>query len=347
MPSSIPLPLRWSGALPEGDLAPLNCLYGGGEGMPVLQGAQIPKRALWPAVRVSRNGAAEAGPTGVPWVNANGWLIRLSRFLDPARPVVLDTVSPAAAAASSHLLAIADAMAYGASWVVTHTPESWPAARTALQFFEKNEVWRAWEPVAALAVISEFAGADEWIGGECLNLLARRQIGTRLAKPGDVSALASIRAAAWVSKQAVPYESYLPWIRGGGVLIVEGEANTRTEGKGRVIGRPEPWDNAYAAAAGVHLALTRRSDVLRLWNAGSFNSYLQEDAEGRRGVVQLINYAGNRSSDDTSIWLARPWKSALLSTFEKQTPLKPRLSNGGIEIPLPPVGVYAAIELEG
>jgi len=345
MAQLFPLPLRWQGKLPAGDLAPLNCLFGGGDGMPVLQGARIPKRALWPGVRVSGNGAAEAGPTGAPWVNANGWLIRVSRFLDATKPVVLDTRP--LAAGSSHVLAVADAMAYGASWVVSHSPETWPAVRAALLFFERNAAWRAWEPVAALAMIGEFAGADESIGGECLNLLARRQVGYRLAGPGDLAALNGVGAAAWISKQPVPYEKYLSWIRDGGTLIVRGEANSRAEGNGRVIGRAEAWDDVYAATAGIHLALTRRTDVLRLWNAGSFNSYYQMEPGGKRGVVHLINYAGNRGSDDASIWLARAWKRAALSTFDKQAPLKTRASNGGIEIALPQLGVYAAIELEG
>lgn len=295
--------------------------------MPALQGAQIPKRALWPGVRVSANGASEAGPTGAPWVNANGWLIRLSQFKDAGKPVVFDTKPAAASKASSQVLAVADAMAYGASWVVTHSPETWPAVKAAIQFFERNAAWREWQPVAALAVIGDFAGADEVIGGECLNLLARRQIGYRLAAPGD--ALEDVGAAVWVSKSAPPMAKYRPWIQRGGKFIT-----------------PESWDDVYAAVAGIHLTLTRRTDVLRLWNAGSFNSHYLEEPGGKRGVVHLINYAGNISSDDTSIWLARLWKKAVLSTFEKRTPLKSTASNGGIEIALPPLGVYAAIELE-
>jgi len=81
MAQPFPLPLRWSGALPAGDLAPVNCLYGGGSGLPPLEGAHIPKRAQWPSVRVNNKGAAEAGPTGAPWLNANGWVIRDAQII--------------------------------------------------------------------------------------------------------------------------------------------------------------------------------------------------------------------------------------------------------------------------
>jgi len=310
--------------------------------MPALTGAQIPKRAQWPSLGMTGNGRADAGPTGAPWVNANGWLVRIARFLDPTKPVVLDTVPSPSARPASHVLAVADAMAYGGAWAVQFAAETWPAVQKALAFFERNAAWRAWEPVAELTLISTFTGADESIAGECLNLLTRRQVGVRLASPGSP---VETRAAAWVSNTPVPYEKYMSWIRGGGTLIVHGEDNSRTEGNGRIIGRPESWSNAYAAASGIHLALTRRTDVLRLWNAGSFNSYYQQAAN--RGVVHLINYSTNRGADNVSIWLARPWKQATLTTFENRTPLMPRASNGGIEIPLPQLGVYAAIELEG
>lgn len=350
MAQSVRLPLRWSGALPAGDLAPLNCLYGGGEGLPVLtadelRSVQIPKRALWPSVRTGGTGGAEAGPTGAPWVNSNGWLIRVLRLRDAARPVLLDTKPAAAARPASHVLAVADAMAYGASWIVSHSPETWPQVQKALRFFVQHGEWRDWKPVAALAIISDFTGVNETSGSECLNLLTRRQVGFSLAAPGDLDALADVRAAVWVSELPVPMEKYLPWVRGGGTLIVLGDYS-RAEGKGRVIGLEETWKDAYGAATGIHRALSRRNDVLRLWNAGSFNSFYRMEPGGHRGVAHLINYAVNLSSNDTSIWLARPWKKATLSTFDGQTLLKTRAANGGIEIPLPPLGVYAAIELE-
>lgn len=346
MPQFHPLPLRWTGTLPAGDLAPLNCLYGGGAGMPALTGAQIPKGAQWPSVRVNKRGGAEAGPTGAPWLNANGWLIRRARHLEPGKPVVIDAQPPAGARPGSYVLAAVEAMTYGAAWAVTHTPETWPGVRGAIQFFTAHAEWREWAPVAALTVVSDFTGDDEFLGDEFLNLLTRRQVGLRLAAPGNVAALQGAGAAVWASKKPVPYAQYMGWIRSGGTLIVQGEANSRTEGKGRVIGRAEEWDDVYAAVTGTHLAMTRRTDVLRLWNAGSFNSFYQAAPDGRRGVAHLVNYAGNRSSDDTSIWLSKPWKKATLTTLDKQTPLKPMATNGGIELSLPPVGVYAAIELE-
>src|SRR5579883_2158439 len=42
----------------------------------------------WPGVRLSRHGAdAEAGPTGVPWVDSNGWAVRLAKAIHPESAV--------------------------------------------------------------------------------------------------------------------------------------------------------------------------------------------------------------------------------------------------------------------
>src|SRR5438067_1957515 len=53
---------------------------------PVLSdaGASVIK-GEWPGVRLSRGAAAQAtaGPTGVPWVDSNGWLIRLESARRP------------------------------------------------------------------------------------------------------------------------------------------------------------------------------------------------------------------------------------------------------------------------
>src|SRR5512142_1027962 len=42
----------------------------------------------WPGVKLTQSGAldrASAGPTGVPWVDSNGWKIRLTAALEPGR----------------------------------------------------------------------------------------------------------------------------------------------------------------------------------------------------------------------------------------------------------------------
>ncbi|MGH2668774.1 MAG: hypothetical protein ACRDH5_06610 [bacterium] len=75
-------------------------------------------KGLWPGVRRqrARGGGADAGPTGSPWVDSNGWLIRLERL--KSAHVLIASDPPQGAGASAFVLAVADAAAYGGRWVV-------------------------------------------------------------------------------------------------------------------------------------------------------------------------------------------------------------------------------------
>lgn len=285
------LPVRWSDKLPA-DISPFNCTVGGPAPAPAdleaLEGAE------WPSAQAS----ASAGPTGAPWVTSNGWRIRIARHRQGAngRWPMLDTAPKSA----SHALAVADAMAYGGVWLARYDPSTWAEVTAAVRFYAKYAGRLAWAPVAALAVIGEFGHPFE---EEFVNLLARRQVGFELLKPGD--------------RSKAPHSVDL---------------------------RRVPRDDPYAAVAATHLRIGRKSDVLRLWNGGAINTHYT--ASGAQGLCHLVNYTGRRAAHDVSVWFARRWRSASLATPEGTTALPVRPVNGGIEIPLPPVAVFATIELE-
>jgi hypothetical protein len=271
-------------------------------------------------------------------VNANGWMIRLALFREPARMPWVDTKPPASARPEEYVLAASEAMVYGGSWIVTHTPESWSSVQKALRFFVARGAEADWQPVASLGVMN----VNDAFGEEYLNLAARRQIGYRISKPADLDPLP---AAIWLGN-APPWDDLLPWIRRGGTLVVNTTAAPRAEGKGRIVAPREPWSDPYLAVVETHLALTRKADVLRMWNGGSLQAHYTASADRKRGVVHLVNYAARAASNDISIWLSYPWKHAVLKTFDATTVLKAQAVHGGMEVPLPGIGVYAAIELE-
>lgn len=342
------IPLRWSGAAPAPDLAPFNCALGEGSPLPApdLTSVTVVTTAPWPSVRMSRTGAAVAGPTGDPWVNANGWRIQMLRARD-RKPVWLDTkpTSP------SLELAIAEAETYGGRWVATADATTFPKLQNAINFFETHKHWRTWRPVARLAVVSDFAGPNEFPAGEYLNLLSRRQIPYLLN--GNTE---SAKAIVLFDHKPVQIEAYLHWVRAGGLLIVP--PGTRTgpapiehghkifpEGKGRIAVAETPWTDPYQAATQTHLLCSRRNDTLRLWNAGTVNSHYVESRDEKSAVVHLLNY-GPRSTDNTSLWTAKPYQTATLKTLSgPPTTLRPIPANGGTELALPPLGPYTAIEL--
>src|SRR5690242_244426 len=75
----------------------------------------------WPGIRAGQGRNAAAGPTGVPWVDSNGWRIRLARAREPGKPVWVETEFPKEKrvfTSTAYLLAMADAAMYGGRWVI-------------------------------------------------------------------------------------------------------------------------------------------------------------------------------------------------------------------------------------
>ena len=72
---------------------------------------------LWPGVKLSESGEvdrADAGPTGEPWVDSNGWKIRLTSALHPGAAVWVNAAPKGSRLpAEAYKVAIADAVAHG------------------------------------------------------------------------------------------------------------------------------------------------------------------------------------------------------------------------------------------
>src|SRR4051794_14057092 len=67
------------------------------------------KESEWPSVRVGRSGNAEAGPTGYPWVDANGWKCQLFETLHPGKVAwTLGEPKGSMVRAEMYALAVAD-----------------------------------------------------------------------------------------------------------------------------------------------------------------------------------------------------------------------------------------------
>ena len=136
-----------------------------------------------------RGDGASAGPTGVPWVNSNGWAIRLAAALHPDTAVWVQ----AAPAEKPRITPIRTSSPWptvprhGGRWVITldsglaagwrrkdaASMAAWKRLCDAAAFFAAHKDWAGYEPQAIVGVISDFAGEHEFFGGELLNLLAR------------------------------------------------------------------------------------------------------------------------------------------------------------------------------
>jgi hypothetical protein len=80
--------------------------------------------SVWPGLRLEtmQGDTGIAGPTGVPWVDSDGWFSLLAHELTGGKALWLDCDPPASSSAlhpANYGLAIADSRAYGSRWVVS------------------------------------------------------------------------------------------------------------------------------------------------------------------------------------------------------------------------------------
>ncbi len=138
----------------------------------------------WPGLKMSRSGAKDvvsAGPTGAPWVDSNGWQVRLAMALHPGSAVWVDAAPKEPhLSRESYLLGVADTAAYGGRWIISldvqlaaavaaQTPaalETWKKICAAADFFAAHRAWSSYVPEAVVGVISNFSGENEFLTHE-------------------------------------------------------------------------------------------------------------------------------------------------------------------------------------
>jgi len=182
------------------------------------------REGVWPRVLPAKEeDTALAGATGGPWVDSNAGVIRLAQTTEPGRQIWL-TYSPPdpreIVPLEDYVRPIAEAGAYGARWVVSldgrfaeavsrkndRALGVWRQMMGVLGLFERRREWRAWQPVAALAVVSSFQGDARLMAEEFLSLAPRRHLAYRVVLASDVGAASFEKQAAILYLEAAPPE---------------------------------------------------------------------------------------------------------------------------------------------
>jgi hypothetical protein len=342
--------------------------------------------AVWPGIARQADGAEASGPTANPWIDSNGWLLRLARVRSPEKTVWLTFTPPGAPRVvllESYLRAIADTGAWGGRWVVSldsdlqgglargdpKALDSWKAIAKAVAFFEQRRAWSAFEPLGVVGVISSFAGPNETTSQEILNLMGRRSLAYRIleSSAAATASLAGFKALICVDEgePAPPLRRKLLTFANQGGLLVVGSAWHAAEGtptgmdhprvdvrrlsKGRLaICKDSPVD-PFMIARDVHMLLGRTYDVARFFNLSAFLSYCTATPDRTREAVQIVSFAIRFPNDVATVWVPGKYASARLWNLDSEGPKAIAVvsENGGTSILLPPVPVYAGIELFG
>jgi len=338
---------------------------------------------VWPNVATVANNAELSGPTANPWIDSNGWFLRLAKVRAPEKILWMAFEPPAPpriVPLDSYLRAIADTGTWGGRWVVSldsdlrgglargdaKALESWKAISGAVAFFEQRRQWTSLDPLGVVGVISDFAGPNEAPAGEALNLLGRRSLAYRVIEKSkaETASLAGFHALIDIDEGAPApalRRKLLAFVQNGGLLLAtpgwgqpvgtpidldHPRVNVRRLGKGRLAIAKDASPDPFMIARDVHMLLGRTYDVARFFNLSAFLSYCSAAPNGGQELVQVVSFA-SRANDVATAWIPRKYAAAQLWSLGAAGPAPIEMipENSGFSLPLPAVTVYAAVEL--
>lgn len=337
----------------------------------------------WPGLKLQtmRGDNAIAGPTGVPWVNSNAWFSLLSAELASGKTRWLDFDPPNVpnvAERANYPLAAADSQAYGSRWIISLDDELragllkddprakgvWDKTCETLVFFESHRGWAGFPPQGILAVVSDFRDDND---GEVLNLLNRRrlQFQVRERSKALASPASGLKAILWLDKD-VPapgqLANLLAFVRQGGLVIASaywgpsGVIPTTKDpsvaykmynvGQGQIAVTEQGFLDPYQVALDTHLLVSRRNDLVRLYNPATTNCHYSLDPVHQMRLVQIVNYSP-RAASYVTLWVNAHAPSARLwmPKAGDAAPLTGVPGKPGTEFDLPTISVNCAVEV--
>ena len=342
---------------------------------------------VWPGVSLEtmQGDTAVGGPTGIPWVNSNGWFSLLAAKLAPGKTLWLDCDPPDTSNVlhpARYELAIADSQAHGSRWIISlddnlraalpkgnaQAKSIWESLCETLAFFESHREWEGFQSQGILAVISDFRGENASLNGEVLNLLNRRGVQFLIferAKP-LAAPTQGLKAILWLDNEAPSAEQHshlLAFVRQGGLVIASaywGPADVKpvekappfqykmyNVGTGQIAVAEEGFQDPYQVAVDTHLLVSRRNDLVRLYNPDATNCRATIDPAHKKRLVQVLNYSSD-PADYVTVWVnaragsARLWRPGTKGAVT----LQGVAAGQGTDFALPQLSVYCALEFE-
>ena len=283
-------------------------------------------------MRVEREGAVHARPSGGPWIETNGGFLRFLQAAAPGAVVWIANRPPAGTAFSAqrYVQALADAAIAGARWVIDFDETYWAAllagdARARAGWQRLNEVLRFYQQQAALTGLRDYstlalvedARSGALLSGGILDMLAARHIpvralpGERVGGAADVKMLLNINPAGLSADES---EAVRRVARQGATLVngppgwkltlPPGDAITFADDQVRQI--DEMWRE-------INSLVGRRNFGVRVFGAPGMLSNLKSSADGKKLALHLVNYT-DYPVENITLHLAGRIRSARLLT---------------------------------
>jgi hypothetical protein len=341
---------------------------------------------VWPGIREAhpRDVDAASGPTGPPWLDSNAWYVRLARSLLSPKSLWLGFDPPELGqplSETAYLQAIADTSVFGGRWLVSLDPHlraglsqrasaaetTWRGMAQGLAFFEAHRDWTGYVPEGQLGVVSDYAGGDEFLSFEVLNLLARqgslyRILDKRRALAASFDGLDAILYVDSTAPESALAAKLDAFADAGGTLIAPAFWPARgapddsawfprfrvlRTGRGRLaVARAEVAD-PYVLADDAQLLMSHRHDRVRVFNPGTAQFHYVLGIDGRGGILHALRLDEPDPRQPLTLWFERPWTRARVWTpaGPDATPVRRTAAERGVEFSLATLPGYSALEL--
>jgi len=324
-------------------------------------------QGVWPGIQVLDNGAAKAAPSGSPWIDTNTGFIRSVRAWGPAA-VWLGYLPPAHSVitAERYQAAIADAEMAGARWIVALDDDlsarldrgdaaairTWRGMAQVLQFFESHPEWRALHSYGKLAVVQDHD--DALLSGGILDMIAAKHTPMR-AIPGQRLTPESLDGATMAvdvdPASLTPEQRDLlkNFARAGGTVLTappgwKGQSAIQpyqiTLDKAELDRLNDIWHDVQTMTG-------RKNLGARLFNVASMLSNVLSTDDGKRVVIELVNYSAY-PIEDISVQVLGTFKHArLIMPDGAQKDLEVYVTDeGGTGVDVARVSACAAVRLD-
>jgi hypothetical protein len=355
----------------------------------------VAKGNVWPGIASQglnsqdwrRGGDTQAaGPTAEPWIDSNGWFLRLAKTYAPSKTPWLLFDPPGGAnvvLADAYLRAIADSGSFCGRWILSlddalrgslaqkeqSAMAAWKSIAGALDFFAKHRQWETNSPVGLAGVISDFAGSNETIGTETLNLIVRQNVPFRIIPKSKLATAPLTGFKALISvddtmPEPAARKRLLDFAQQGGALLVsqcwKGQGGTPTGvahprldlrklGKGKLAVCKDESPDPYMVARDVHVLLGRINDLSRFFNLSAFLSAHTSPPGGASALLQMTNFANASrfSESQVTVWFPQQYRAARMWTLGSEAPVELKLvpEDTGMDVQIPAVSPYAAVEV--
>jgi hypothetical protein len=323
-------------------------------------------QGVWPGINTTEEDEAKAAPSGAPWIDTNSGFLRFARA--STRSVIWmgnqpppKTVIPVA----RYLQAIGDAAMVGARWIVSldadfasrlvareqKAVDGWKQIAEVLGFYAAHPEWTRWDAWGNLAIVQDTSSGG-LISGGILDMISVKHTPVR---PVPFAALNENRM-----KGATMAVSVDP------AALSEGQKEILrrfTRGGGTLLSAPPGWkfppqrDDQITLEKNeieiidsmwkeINSMTGRRNLGARMFNVASTLSNMAASPDGRRLVLQLVNFS-DYELEDITIHLLGTYKSIQLYVpGAPPRPLKPFEADEGTGVEIAKLGPVAALVIE-